>query len=111
MSPPRARRWPVLALVAALVVVFVHVRSGLAVTDIVWRASVLSWDSPSTQTLDELASQSAPPVGYAAVSRPLVAQMRRSPPPAPAHHAARPQRTGSDGRAPPPAGLAPGLDL
>ena len=49
-----------LTVVAAMLLPIAQVQYDIAVLDIVWRTSALSWDSPSTQLLDEMASQPVP---------------------------------------------------
>ena len=58
----RCRRAPIfLTVVAAMLLSVAQVEYDIAVVDIVWRTSVLSWDSPSTQVFDEVASQPISP--------------------------------------------------
>src|SRR3990172_9030995 len=58
MSPPRRALVPVLVLLGLLGAA--HVEHGLARLGVLWRQSVLSWDNPATQVLEELASQAVP---------------------------------------------------
>lgn len=67
-----------LTLVAVACLLVAHVQFDLALVSIVWRTSALSWDSPSTQLLDEMASQAAP-ASHAATrheSRPVLHSRR-----------------------------------
>ena len=57
-SPPRRALVPVLVLLGLLGAA--HVEHGLARLGVLWRQSVLSWDNPATQVLEELASQAVP---------------------------------------------------
>jgi hypothetical protein len=59
MRRPRPRL-VLLTVVTAGLLLSAHLAFNLALLDIVWRTSVLSWDSPTTQLLDEMASQAAP---------------------------------------------------
>lgn len=56
MTPPT--RWRSVFLLALLAVVVVA--ASRAAVSVIWRNSVLSFDNPATQILDELASQKAP---------------------------------------------------
>ncbi len=57
LSPLRA--WGAAALLCSALAL-AHAESGLAHLGILWRTTLLSWDSPATQLLDEVASQTAP---------------------------------------------------
>jgi hypothetical protein len=57
-DPARARRLAVTVLVALLALG--HLQATLAVVGIIWRASRLSWDSPATQLVEEIASAVVP---------------------------------------------------
>jgi len=56
MTPPT--RWRSVFLLALLAVVVVA--APRAAVSVIWRNSVISFDNPATQILDELASQKAP---------------------------------------------------
>src|SRR3990172_9876522 len=74
MSPPRRALVPVLVLLGLLGAA--HVEHGLARLGVLWRQSVLSWDNPATQVLEELASQAVPHADGARQARDRVAAGR-----------------------------------
>jgi hypothetical protein len=53
-----------------------HAQSGLALVGTVWRFVVLSWDSPATQLVEEVASQAVPHVDPARSLRDRIAASR-----------------------------------
>ncbi|OGK99813.1 MAG: hypothetical protein A3E31_10690 [Candidatus Rokubacteria bacterium RIFCSPHIGHO2_12_FULL_73_22] len=73
-SPPRRALVPVLVLLGLLGAA--HVEHGLARLGVLWRQSVLSWDNPATQVLEELASQAVPHADGARQARDRVAAGR-----------------------------------
>jgi hypothetical protein len=101
-KPLAARCRPVflLALVVALVVA-----APQATVSIVWRSSLVSFDDPATQVLDELTSQKTPyadPLGEArAEARTAAASSRRLAPGEPGCARSTQSRDGVDARAPP----------
>src|SRR3990172_9219056 len=74
-SPPRRALVPVLVLLGLLGAA--HVEHGLARLGVLWRQSVLSWDNPATQVLEELASQGVPHADGARQARDRGAPGRR----------------------------------
>jgi hypothetical protein len=59
MNMPPWRAWGAAALLCSALAL-AQAESSLAQLGILWRTTLLSWDSPATQILDEVASQTAP---------------------------------------------------
>jgi hypothetical protein len=59
MTSSRERATGMVGLLIGLLAL-AQVHAGLGVSGTVWRATVLSWDDPVTQIVDELACQSVP---------------------------------------------------